>query len=170
VKKCTKCGKKLSLDSFYKKYENVLRSACKNCTNRMARENYPLFKGKRNINMRKHYEENKKQYQITHAIYRRSENGKEKNNKARLRFLATEEGRESMRKSYKKWTANNKEKIKTHWVVQSALRSKKIKRQSCELCREIKSEAHHEDYSKPLDITWLCRDHHKERHRTVILQ
>jgi hypothetical protein len=27
--------------------------------------------------------------------------------------------------------------------------------------------AHHEDYDKPLDVIWLCRTHHKLRHREI---
>lgn len=25
-------------------------------------------------------------------------------------------------------------------------------------------QAHHEDYSKPIDVMWLCFRHHRERH------
>lgn len=40
----------------------------------------------------------------------------------------------------------------------------KIARMPCNVCGEIKSQAHHDDYSKPLDVTWLCPKHHKELH------
>jgi len=35
----------------------------------------------------------------------------------------------------------------------------------CMVCGDKKSEAHHEDYSKPFDLMWLCRSHHREIHR-----
>jgi hypothetical protein len=28
-------------------------------------------------------------------------------------------------------------------------------------------QAHHEDYSRPLDVVWLCPTHHKARHREM---
>lgn len=35
----------------------------------------------------------------------------------------------------------------------------------CSACNEIKKvEAHHDDYSKPLDIRWLCVECHNEWH------
>jgi hypothetical protein len=39
-----------------------------------------------------------------------------------------------------------------------------IERQPCEICG-AKAEAHHDDYSKPFDVRWLCRAHHCELHR-----
>ena len=36
----------------------------------------------------------------------------------------------------------------------------------CEVCGK-KAEAHHPDYTKPLEIRWLCSKHHKEVHREV---
>lgn len=32
--------------------------------------------------------------------------------------------------------------------------------QPCEVCGALKVEAHHDDYSKPLEVRWLCRPHH----------
>lgn len=40
-----------------------------------------------------------------------------------------------------------------------------IKRKPCEVCGNVKSEAHHDDYSKPLDVMWVCRKHHADIHR-----
>ena len=39
----------------------------------------------------------------------------------------------------------------------------KLKRGTCH-CGKI-GEAHHEDYTKPLEIIWLCSLHHAEHHR-----
>lgn len=36
----------------------------------------------------------------------------------------------------------------------------KVKRDKCEVCGKTAVEAHHEDYSKPLEVKWLCRRHH----------
>jgi hypothetical protein len=41
-----------------------------------------------------------------------------------------------------------------------------IKEEPCEICQsEIRLHAHHDDYSKPLKIRWLCAAHHKQWHR-----
>lgn len=54
---------------------------------------------------------------------------------------------------------------KTAW----ALRTGKLIRQPCEKCgTTIKVQAHHEDYSKPLDVMWLCFQHHREHHGQIV--
>lgn len=49
-------------------------------------------------------------------------------------------------------------------LVQRAVKRGTMTRLPCEVCGETKSEGHHDDYSKPLDVRWLCRKHHTEHH------
>lgn len=44
------------------------------------------------------------------------------------------------------------------------IRRGKIKKQPCLFCGNPEAEAHHHDYSKPLEVTWLCREHHLINH------
>jgi len=39
-----------------------------------------------------------------------------------------------------------------------------VVRKPCVVCGNPKSHGHHEDYSKPLDVVWLCPLHHSARH------
>lgn len=50
-------------------------------------------------------------------------------------------------------------------LVGNALRDGKLTRQPCEVCGSAKAQAHHGDYSKPLDVRWLCSTHHAEWHK-----
>lgn len=44
----------------------------------------------------------------------------------------------------------------------------KVLRMPCEVCGETEHiHAHHEDYSKPLEVKWLCARHHREHHRKI---
>lgn len=52
-------------------------------------------------------------------------------------------------------------------AVRNALKRGQLKRTPCEKCGEPKSEGHHDDYSKPLEVRWLCRRHHIEHHKGV---
>ena len=51
-----------------------------------------------------------------------------------------------------------------HDKVYRAIRTGKLNKQPCEICGE-NAHAHHEDYAKPLEVNWLCRSHHAERHQ-----
>lgn len=44
-----------------------------------------------------------------------------------------------------------------------ALKCGRINKQPCGVCGD-KGQAHHSDYTKPLDVEWLCDKHHREKH------
>lgn len=65
----------------------------------------------------------------------------------------------------KSWQARNPEKRKAHGIVNNAIRDGKLLKGVCEVCGSEKVDAHHDDYSKPLEVRWLCRKHHAETWR-----
>lgn len=56
------------------------------------------------------------------------------------------------------------EKVSARKILAQAIRSGNIVKQSCEVCGDLVSFGHHDDYSKPLEVRWLCRKHHRELH------
>lgn len=51
-----------------------------------------------------------------------------------------------------------------HAAVKKAREAGELTAQPCEICGKEKAEAHHDDYSKPLEVRWLCRSHHGQHH------
>jgi len=62
----------------------------------------------------------------------------------------------------------NPARAKAHWTVANALRSGTLIKSPCEVCGSLVVDAHHNDYSKPLEVRWLCRTHHCELHARAI--
>lgn len=82
------------------------------------------------------------------------------------KYIQTENGKEITRKGKEAWSARNKEKTSANLKAQRAVRSGALVKQPCEVCGSIiRIHAHHDDYSRPLDIRWLCPTHHSEWHR-----
>jgi hypothetical protein len=51
-------------------------------------------------------------------------------------------------------------------LVRAAIEKGQIKKDKCEMCSEKKDIlAHHDDYTEPLNIKWLCRKHHSSWHK-----
>lgn len=65
----------------------------------------------------------------------------------------------------KAWSQRNPEKKSAHNAVSHALKTGKIEKRPCELCGASNAQAHHADYSKKLDVKWLCYRCHKKEHR-----
>lgn len=48
-----------------------------------------------------------------------------------------------------------------------AVKDGRLIREPCRECGDPMSEGHHEDYSRPLSVIWLCRKHHRELHKRL---
>jgi hypothetical protein len=79
-------------------------------------------------------------------------------------YLATPKGKAAHKRATEKWQAENKVRRAAHIILGNALKYKTITRQPCWVCGK-KAEAHHPDYSRPLDVVWLCKEHHQEVHQ-----
>lgn len=62
------------------------------------------------------------------------------------------------------WRDHNGKKRACHLAVFNAIKSGKLKPRSCEKCAGGPPDAHHDDYSKPLEVRWLCRGCHTQHH------
>lgn len=76
----------------------------------------------------------------------------------------TKKRKRDRREYFRKYREKNKEKLRAKWKLQYAIRKGKISRGKCEVCGKLNAEAHHDDYSKPYDVRWLCHKHHMNNH------
>lgn len=82
----------------------------------------------------------------------------------RRRYHENVERRMQTALNTKIWERNNPEGYKAHYILSNAIRDGRIKKQNCEICNSDKVHGHHEDYSKPLEVRWLCALHHHRLH------
>ena len=141
MKECFKCKQVLDLLEFYKHpmMGDGHINKCKKCTRKDSEDRRKIKEKNNNwfLSERKRHREKSQKYR--------------------------EEGRNNSKSYSKKWDLENPEKKKAHMAVKNALRSGRMHRHPCCICGN-KAHAHHEDYSKPLEVIWLCPKHHGERH------
>lgn len=56
------------------------------------------------------------------------------------------------------------ERSKANAAVARAVKNGTLRKQPCWCCGSPVVEGHHPDYSRPLDVVWLCPEHHKAIH------
>lgn len=139
VKKCSKCGEVKPKIEFWKRPDRPggLRSKCKACSTKSVNNWRRTNPDK--VSSYRHYWECK-------------------NHEKRLAY----------RKGW--WKRHGPEMIEylndhpeiklARYAVRNAVRRGDLNRKPCEVCGNPKSQAHHEDYSRPLDVIWLCGPHH----------
>lgn len=83
---------------------------------------------------------------------------------AQARYSKTKKGKQTERRHGPKRQARIRllGRDRVYWLVR-----KNLKKQPCQVCGAESSHAHHDDYSRPLDVNWLCPQHHALAHRTT---
>ena len=148
---CRKCGDNKPITEFYahKQMADGHLNICKVCVKLRVKKHRSENDSVREYDRRRYWENPAR---MEYAKKQRKE--WYDNNKAKSFENA---------KSYIK---KNPEKRKAHNMVSNAIRANKLTRQLCEICGE-KAHAHHEDYSKPLEVRWLCPTHHMRLHHMI---
>lgn len=93
--------------------------------------------------------------------YRQTVKGKACDSK----YQKSEKGKETYKKAVQKYHIANPIKRKARYVVTYAIVSGNLIKQPCQICGKMRVDAHHCDYRKPLEVMWLCRQHHVEWHK-----
>lgn len=91
-------------------------------------------------------------------------------NTARFKsYRASKHGKKMTYSAVYRSIKKHKDKVNARMILNYNVKHGKIKRPSkCSCCRlEKKIEAHHSDYSKPLNVLWLCRSCHSDLHRQI---
>lgn len=153
MKTCKSCATQKPFDDFYHHphSKDGRQEKCKECTksavraNRAAKIDYYRSYDKMRFQRDPHRRASNKKYADT-------DKGREVAAKARLRFLKT-----------------SPEKRAAHIILGNAVRSGRINKPlSCSRCDRIPRRrdlhGHHHDYSKPLDVEWVCVICHAEEH------
>jgi len=152
MKKCTKCGEEKDRSGFYRDRTHVdgLQSRCKTCDN---------------IAQRKYYENNRE------SLNKRSSDYNE-NNKCRIvicaqKYRSSKKGKSVSLKSANRYAKKFPLQRKAVVAVKCAIKAGKIHRkETCSTCGKKRlTDAHHHDYSKPLEVVFLCRSCHAAWHK-----
>jgi hypothetical protein len=116
--------------------------------------------------------ENKKKVSVKAALKRLSEEDRFDKNKDR-HYRWSKDHRKQINLYQKKWYQSNKEKRRANVAVFRAVKSGELVRPStCSECsKQCKPDGHHLDYSKPLEVVWICRAcHSRKSSRTVLIE
>lgn len=80
---------------------------------------------------------------VKHALYERDRSKKKSRRAKALDYQ-------------RKRRANRPDRDAAYRKVRYAIMSGNLERKPCEKCGDVNTEAHHDDYSRPLDVRWLC--------------
>ena len=162
MKRCTKCGNDYQATSEFfcseKRNRNGLHGQCKECKKLYDKAYRIKNKARIDARIKRYVKENSQQ------VKESRHKGYVKHREERLDRMKVyaKSHPEVNRKASKTYAEKNPEKKKAHQLLNAAVRAGKILRpEICEQCKKKSNvEAHHEDYSKPYDVEWLCRKCH----------
>lgn len=167
---CKKCGQSKALDEFYKSK----LSRCKACVKADHKAYRATEAGKASVAAsRKRWDKNnpdhKKRWAKENAskVRKAGREWARRNPEASKRWQV--ENPEKAAKAKANWRKGNPKKYRAHIAINNAVKLGKVQKPStCQSCKkDIPSrrlQAHHDDYSKPLDVRWLCAPCHNQWH------
>lgn len=164
TKTCSRCGEVKPLEDFYKNKRDLSgrSSACRACIK--AKGSEPESRRSRREYQKSYRRDNKEKIRAAKLLVR-------KNNPSLCRKRARAEYQRN-REGYLKRSRENDQarpdKRRARGAVERALKRGTLAREPCTVCGKQKVEGHHEDYSKPLNVIWLCPAHHKRLHAGLI--
>jgi len=151
-KTCFKCNLEQELSSYQKDKANKdgLKGTCKKCLSTYHR----IYKGENSIIRNS-------EYRLKHAQAQKKYRDKKKLNGTYKYYR----GNRTLQSERWRNKQENKIKKSAHDKLYLAMKRGNIIKKPCVVCNDLKSNGHHEDYSKPLDVIWLCNKHHYEHHQ-----
>lgn len=151
-KRCSKCHEVKPFSDFHNNSSNKYGKAseCKECKKKSDKQ-YRL----NNVERLKKYEQSR--HHLPHRV------------KSREEWAKTEKGLIGVRRRGLRYYYKNRKKCSAINKVNCAIRDGKLTKGSCRVCNknEGRIEGHHNDYSKPLDVIWLCHKHHRYHHKIM---
>lgn len=147
MKVCFKCSQEKPITEFYyhRQMADGTLNKCKTCTKKDTAERLAKKMAE-------------PEFRIKEA-QRHREKARRYRNAGR-----TVEDANTKRECILKYREKHPQKFHAHNMVAAAIRSGVLIKQPCAKCGSGNTHGHHEDYSKPLDVIWLCPRHHAERH------
>jgi len=145
---------------YVKKYADEYRKNNKNLLRDKSRDRFQKNRKKYLKLGRDSYLKHKEEIAKRRKIKRSSPEARKKEN---IRQKEWRKKNPKLYRSYiKKWQQKNKLKHCCHQRVHRAIEDGVLIRSiTCEKCnKKSRTEGHHEDYHKPLDVIWLCRKCH----------
>lgn len=87
---------------------------------------------------------------------------------ARKLYVKTPAGKNAMQKAQQRYRERYPMKYAAHTITSNAIRDGVLVPDTvCSVCNASQNiEGHHDDYTKPLAVRWLCASCHKAWHRT----
>ncbi len=146
MRQCRTCGESKPLMGFYSQTNGNLQRDCKECWKAYVRAN-------RLARADQYREYERGRANLPHRVALREA------------YAQTPQGIASGAKAKRAYIERNPVKRAAHNAVWCALKSGRLTPLPCEVCGEVKAQAHHGDYGKPLDVRWLCATHHAEWHK-----
>jgi hypothetical protein len=166
-KECVSKDRKEFLERNHSRILDARKEHRKNDPERFrkyTKKSYERYREKYIEKQRIYNEKNRQKINEKQRKY--NEKNRDRINEKQNAFLATEKGREYSLSYYYETKEKFQIKRNARNKLRYAVRSGNImKPEICDLClSKTKLHGHHEDYSKPLDIKWVCNFCHKKIH------